>query len=266
MSPDRDNSGGKNTDVAASCDGFLDGRFHAFQPRKGPRSAIDALFLAAAVPAVEGKAEHILEAGAGSGVASLALAVRVGDARLTGVEIQPELCHLARSNAALNRMNDRVTFVEADVTERLESLKAAGIAAQSFDHVAANPPFLNARNARPSPDTDIAKAHMIEDGELKSWIKFLVAVVRPKGSITLIHRADALPELLGYLEGRAGAVIVFPLFPRDGEPANRVIIQATKASRAPLTLKQGLIVHEEDGSYTRTANTVLRFAKPLVLA
>lgn len=265
MSPAMDNSHDAFADFAASCDGFLDGRFRAFQPRKGPRAAIDALFLAAAIPAVEGRADHVLEAGMGSGVASLALAARVGDVRITGVEIQSGLCDLARRNAALNQMDDRITIVEADVTASLESLEAAGIAAESFDHVAANPPFLNARNARLSPDAAIARAHAVEDGELESWIRFLAGVVRRKGSITLIHRADALPELLRHLEDRVGSIIVFPLFPRDGELANRVIVQAIKGSRAPLTLKQGLILHEHDGSYTPGANALLRLAGPLAL-
>ncbi len=246
-----------------SCDGFLDGRVRAYQPRKGPRAAIDALFMAAAIPAIEGEGQHVLEAGAGSGVASLALAARVADVRITGVEIQPDLCEMARRNVSLNAMEDHIRVIEADVTGGAEAMKRAKIEAASFDHVAANPPFLNTRNARVSPDASVARAHSVGDGELASWIGFLDRMVRPKGSLTLIHRADALPELLAHLGSRFGGLTVFPLFPREGEPANRVIIQGTKSSRAPLVLNRGLVIHEPDGSYARQANAVLRQARSL---
>ena len=60
------------------------------------------------------------------------------------------------------------------------------------------------------------------------------------------------------LEGRFGALKIFPLFPRKNSRASRVLVQGTKASRAPLELLAGLALHEDDGSYTRQAQAVLR--------
>ncbi|MEM8744675.1 MAG: methyltransferase domain-containing protein, partial [Pseudomonadota bacterium] len=121
-------------------DAFLDGRFTACQPKSGPRAAIDALFLAAAVPAIAGKKQRVLEAGAGSGVASLALCARVADLHVTGLEIQSALVEMARENAALNAMRDRLQFVEADLTSPWSTLECAGLNRESFDHVADLPP------------------------------------------------------------------------------------------------------------------------------
>jgi tRNA1(Val) A37 N6-methylase TrmN6 len=76
--------------------------------------------------------------------------------------------------------------------------------------------------------------------------------------ITLIHMPQILPELLPLLDRRFGAVTLFPLFPKEGEPALRVIVQARKASRAGLRLLPGLVLHEPDGRYTVKAEAVLR--------
>lgn len=249
-----------------SCDAFLDGRFKAYQPLNGPRAAIDALFLAAAIPARAGGRETVLEAGLGVGVASLALAARVSDARVTGVEVQPGLCSLARENIALNGMDERIAVVEANLASSPGILKDAGLVPGSFSHVAANPPFLTRGHARVSPDRSIAKAHAADEGALEDWIKFLTRMAGKRASLTLIHRADALDTLLGLLKGKFGGLTVFPLFPRAGAGATRIIVCGTRGSRAPLELARGMVLHRADGGYSDEANAVLRDGEPLTAA
>jgi tRNA1(Val) A37 N6-methylase TrmN6 len=87
----------------------------------------------------------------------------------------------------------------------------------------------------------------------------------PNGVLTLIHRPDYLDELLALLEGRFGAVAVFPLFSRSGEAATRIIVQAKKGSRAGLSLLPGLVLHEPGGGYTEAAEAVLRGGVALTL-
>ena len=72
---------------------FLDGKVRATQPENGFRSGLDAVMLAAAVPAQAG--QTALELGAGVGTASLCLLARVRDLALTGVEIDKNLTALA---------------------------------------------------------------------------------------------------------------------------------------------------------------------------
>lgn len=263
MSHARDDSTLEGGAVETSCDAFLDGRMKAYQPLKGPRAAIDALFLASAIPARAGRQETVLEAGLGVGVASLALAFRVPDARVTGVEVQPKLCCLARENIVLNGMEERIAVVEADLTARPSTLKKAGLVPGSFSHVAANPPFLTHGEARVSPDQSIATAHAADKGALEDWIRFLTHMAGKRASITLIHRADALDTLLGLLNGRFGGLTVFPLFPRRGAGATRIIVRGIRGSRAPLEIVRGLVLHDADGSYTDEADAILRDGEAL---
>lgn len=253
-------------DALTTCDAFLGGRVRAYQPKSGPRAAIDALFLAAAIPAEAGRGERVLEAGQGSGVASLALASRIGDATVTGVEIQPALCELARRNAALNGMRDRVRVIEADLTAPHKSLPQDIFAPASFDHVAANPPYMDVGRGRVSPNPAIAIAHTVDRGAPEAWIRFLSRMAAPGGSITLIHRADALATLLRLLEGRFGALTVLPLFPRSDEAASRIIIQGMKGSRAPLRLLSGMVLHERGGAFTPEANAILKSGERLTVS
>ncbi len=246
-------------------DAFLDGRFTACQPKSGPRAAIDALFLAAAVPAETRKKQRVLEAGSGSGVASLALCARVADLHVTGVEIQSGLVEMARENAALNAMHERLQFVEADVTSPWSALERNGLKRESFDHVAANPPYYTSGTIREPAQPATARAHSFDQDDLERWIKFLTTAAAPGGTITLIHRPQVLSELLNLLEGRFGALRVFPLFPAEGSAANRVLVQGVKGSKAPLEVLRGMVLHMDGGAYTGEAEDVLRAGKGLKL-
>jgi len=114
-------------------DAFLSGRVRARQLARGFRSGLDAVMLAAAMPAKPG--DRALELGSGAGVASLCLAARVSDCTIVGVEIDADLVSLANENALANDLADRVRFVQANTLRLPPELRTA------FDHVLCNPPF-----------------------------------------------------------------------------------------------------------------------------
>ncbi len=243
-----------------SDDRLLGGRVRLKQPKAGYRAAIDPVLLAAAVPA--GAGETVLDVGTGAGAAALCLATRVPDCRIVGIEMQRELARLATENAVLNGVDDRVEVLVGDLMQPPPRL-----APGSFDHVMANPPHHEAGRAVPSPDAAKALAAIEGTADLAAWVGFCVRMARPRGSITLVHRADRLDALLAHLHGKAGAIVVFPLWPdaAGGRPAKRVIVQARKDAAAPAVLAPGLALHEADGRYTAGAEAVLRDAAAIEL-
>jgi tRNA1(Val) A37 N6-methylase TrmN6 len=258
------------TDVAAanletSDDAFLGGALHVLQPLAGYRAGLDAVLLAAAAPVEEGRAQRVLDVGAGAGVVGLAVARRVADARVTLVERDPGLAALACANVARNRLSARVRIVEGDVARPLRELAGLATEAESFDHVLANPPFHAEGRGTAAGDALKAAGHAMPEGNLERWARFMAAMARPGGTATIIHRAEALGELFEALAGRFGGMLVLPVHPHDGEPASRVLAQATKGSRAPLRLLPGLLLHNRDQGFRPQVEAILRGAAALPL-
>ena len=160
-------------------------------------------------------------------------------------------------------MSDRYRIVSVDLTARASTLAKAGLSRESYRQVMANPPYYREGTVRSGAAR--RRAHVMGAGNLESWVKFLVTMTAAKGVITLIHMPQALPELLGLLEPRLGDITIYPLYPRAGLPATRVIIQGRKGSKAPLKLLHGLVLHEEDGRYSPKAEAVLRGGEGLDL-
>jgi tRNA1(Val) A37 N6-methylase TrmN6 len=230
---------------------LLGGRVRLKQPVEGYRVAIDPVFLAAAVPAAG--AERVIDVGTGVGAAALCLAARVPEVRVTGIERERDLVRLATDNVAINDQAPRVLMMTGDLLTPPPRLEPG-----TFDHAMANPPYLAAGTATPPADAGRAAAHVESEADLGAWLRFALMMLRSKGTLTLIHRADRLDALLAGLAGKAGEIVIFPLWPGVAKPAKRVILRARKGVATPLRLAPGLVLHEADGRYTAAAERVLR--------
>jgi tRNA1(Val) A37 N6-methylase TrmN6 len=235
-------------------DAFLGGALRILQPKAGFRAGMDSLLLAASI---DGRG-HVLDVGAGVGVVGLAVARRVAEADVVLVERDPDLLELARANIARNGLLERARAIGADIARPLRELGELSARTESFDHVLANPPYYTLGRCTPARGGGKGAAHAMAGGELERWLRFMAAMVKPGGVVSLVHRADALGEVLAASRGRFGGHAILPLHARPAAAASRVLVHAIKGSRAPLRLLAGVILHEDDGRFRAEIEAVLR--------
>jgi tRNA1(Val) A37 N6-methylase TrmN6 len=231
-------------------DTVLDGRVRLRQRKDGYRAGMDAALLAAACDARVG--ERVIDLGCGVGGAMLAAAARRPGARFVGVERDPAALDLARQNIALNGWEDRIEALEGDI-----ALPFSRLGLKPFDAAISNPPFFDDAGAIRGPAPSRKGAWIADDG-LAAWAAFLLKSVREGGTITVIHRADRLGDLLALLGAKAGSFRIRPVAPFADQPAKRVIVRAVKTGRAPLVLLPPVVLHEPGGAHSATAEAMLR--------
>ena len=100
---------------------------------------------------------------------------------------------------------------------------------------------------------------------MEIWLDFCIRKVKPKGTLTIIHRAEAVSEILSLLKDRMGKIMLIPFYPKKGVAPKRVIIQATKSSKAPFTIHPGYVLHQKNNKRTKFAESIMRDAKSLNL-
>lgn len=237
-------------------DAFLGGRVRILQPERGYRAGLDAVMLAAAVPARGG--DRVCDLGAGVGTAALCLAARVANLHITAVDIDEESAALAEANAARNG-HAAFEVVVADVGKRPRTLKR-----QSFDHVLTNPPYHDTGRGTRAPEAQKARATSATVTALTAWLRFARALVRPKGTVTAILPPEQLPAALEALSATGRGIEIVPLWPKEGVPARRIIVRLRTNAASPLVLHQGLILHGAEGKPAPAAEAVLRHAGALI--
>jgi len=238
---------------------LLGERVRLVQPAKGHRAGTDAVLLAASAPVRAG--DVVVDLGAATGAVGLMVAAREKGARFIFVERDPALAELCCRNCRENEVSGEV--VVADVLDRA-SRQAAGLDPESADLVLTNPPFLEEGQARISPDRRRAAAHALPAGGLDAWLKACSGLLRPKGRLVLIHRADRVAECLRIVEKWLGGLELRFVHPGADRPAIRFLLSGIKGSRAPLSILPPLILNGPDGRFTPQAEAMHRGEATLV--
>lgn len=240
---------------AGGPDSLLGGKLRLLQSPGGHRVGTDAVLLAAAAPRGH---ESIVDLGCGVGAVGLAAALAMPGARVRLVDNDPVALALAERNIALNGLGDRVSSLHADALAPVRERRQAGLDSGIADLVLTNPPFGAAERMRASPDAARAAAHMMPPGGLGLWIDCAASLLKSRGVLTMIHRADALADILSALGDGFGGVRVTPIHPRADQPATRIILRAVKGAKAPLAVLPGFILHGADGRFTPEAEAIHR--------
>jgi tRNA1(Val) A37 N6-methylase TrmN6 len=239
-------------------DDFLGGKLNILQPKRGYRAGLDAVLLAAAVAPARQGPTRILDVGAGVGTVGLCAARRLENVEVVLLEREAPLLELAAANIARNRLEGRVTACAGAVGARAPDLERVGLAPASFTHVLANPPFYAAGTATPSGAKLKAASHVMDDGDFERWGRFMARMAAPRGQALIVHKPEALPQVLAAFAGRFGGIEILPVRPRAGDNASRIIVSGIKGSRAPLSVLPDLILHGEGIGFTREADAILR--------
>ena len=153
---------------------------------------------------------------------------------------------------ALPGQFSELRVIQDDVTQLPEAMSGA------FDHVMMNPPYHDVARHDASLDEGKRIANTEEEGNLPLWIGSAAQALKDGGTLTLIHRADRLDEILDLLKTGFGAVSVKPIRPKTDTAPKRVILRAEKSGPLSRTTCQPLVLHNDDGSYTAETEAILR--------
>ncbi len=168
---------------------LFDGRLCCLQHADGYRFSLDAVLLAHFADVQP--YEKILDIGAGCGVVSLVICFRCPGAKLTSLEIQPQLVKLISRNIERNNFQEQMRVIQGDLCG-IRSL----VPPESFDKVVCNPPYGKLATGRrnPGPEESIAR-HEIK-AELADVVNAIFYSLKNRGRGYVIYPASRAAVLL----------------------------------------------------------------------
>jgi tRNA1Val (adenine37-N6)-methyltransferase len=242
------------SDKGRTRDSLFDGRLILCQPREGYRFSIDAVLLAG-LTSVQPH-ERVLDLGTGCGVVLLILAVQGKGCAWEGVEVQPDLADLARANAELNGLAEKVLIHPVDVRQ------VPGVLPEgTVDVVVTNPPYRRARSGRVNPDRQKAVARHEVLGTLDDFCRAAFHALRDGGRLAIIYPAVRLDDLMV-------AVVRYGFRPKkltmihscEGEPARLVHMECRKGGGPEVHVAPPFYIYDSKGGYTEQMERLYRWS------
>ena len=213
----------------------LNNGYKLIQKKDGFRFSVDAVILSDFFsPARKGK---ILDIGCGNGIIPILLYSKGKGEDITGVEIQEENCELALKNVKLNNLEDYIKIENDDVKEYPKG--------NAFDYIISNPPYMEVDGKK----QNILSCKSIARHELTLNLYDLIRnakrLLKPVGSITLVHRSYRFTDISRILEdcGFSLKRVRFVYYSKDRN-SNLVLVEAFKGKKCKLEIEPPLFLEE----------------------
>lgn len=217
--------------------------FQVLQKKQGFRFSMDAVLLAHFLQPPPGSA--VLDIGTGCGVIPLLLLAQQPQLHIDGLEIQEDLAQMASRSMALNRVQQYIHISQGDVTALPPTANSR------YDYIYSNPPFFSVGTGKISPLPQIALARHELACTLKQLLTHSARLLKPKGHLVLIHRAERLPELLELCrQFRLAPAQLRLIHPRLELPASLCLLEAVKGRQCTLNILPPLIIYDQQQQYT----------------
>lgn len=192
------------------------------------------------------KGDKAADLGTGTGIIPLLLAGRAEDARITGIEIQPDMAEMAQRSINLNNLQGRVNIVEGDLKNAHELLGRG-----RYSLVVSNPPYKKSGSGKVNPRDCMAVARHEILCTLEDVIQAASVLLIPGGRFAMVHQSDRMADIICTMRRfNLEPKRIQMVHPKPLKPPNLLLIEAMKNGRPYLKWLPPLYVYDEDGRYT----------------
>lgn len=190
----------------------------------------------------------IFDLGTGNGVIPLILSKKMSDARILGVEFQEGSYDLAQRNRKLNKLEDRINFIKADVKDYEKwGIEFSGKA----DMVVTNPPYFKQGAHLINDEDALSLARHETTAGLRDFMNAANWLLKKRGSLYMINRPSRLIDICEIARdiGLEPREIRF-ISPNKNKAPNIMLIHMIKGGGHELRFLDPLYVYDEAGNYT----------------
>lgn len=189
---------------------------------------------------------NVLDFGTGTGILGFLLIAKNKIKKVIGIEVQPEIANMAKRSINLNKLDGQFEVINVNIKEIDKILKI-----DSYDAIITNPPYKKINSGKINDNRiKLISRHEIE-ANLADFIKIGFRMLKDKGSMYMVHRAERLVDIL--YEMRLNKMepkrIRFVYSNRNSE-SKLVLIEAIKNGKSSIKVEKPLYIYKDDGGYT----------------
>lgn len=214
----------------------------------------DALLLAGFLPSVP--VGEALEIGTGAGTISVLCALRGKMRRIDAVEIQGELCSLAKENLLRNSLTERITLIEADIRSFFPEKR--------YPLIFSNPPYYKVGGGK-KPKSRLSYLSRFEENlTLDELLETVERLLSDDGRFFCVYLYSRRNDLLEKAEEQGlFPRRLFPVTKHEGAMPTLFLVELGRGS-FPFREEKPLALYTNE-SHTAESPTVLRLYEEGIL-
>ena len=192
------------------------------------------------------KGAKLLDLGTGTAILPILLSAKTDFEKAVGVEVQEELCKMARKSVMLNGLENRIEILCKNIKELNENFEK-----NTFDVVITNPPYKKERSGIINENIQkVISRHEIE-ANLEDFIKISFDLLKDKGEFYMVHHPERLTDILFYMRKyKIEPKNLKFVFSRQNKIPKLVLIKGVKNAKAFLNVEPNLYIYDDNGNYT----------------
>ena len=191
------------------------------------------------------KTKKILDIGSGNAPIPLILST-LTDAQIMAVEIQKDVYELGKESIKINKLENRIDFINADINELYKEIDT-----ETFDVITCNPPYFKVNESSNLNDSEyktIARHEIKLD--LEKLFKIARKLLKNKGNIAIVHRPERLSDIISEMKkNNIEPKRIKFVHPSINSEANILLIEGTKNGNPGVKILPPLVSHKQNGEY-----------------
>lgn len=215
------------------------------QNKEGFCFGIDSILLSDFAKNIKKNAK-VLDLGTGTGIIATLLCAKTDLSEITGIEIQEEVCDMAKRSIQLNHLEDKFKVIQDNIVNLNKYFHK-----NSFDVIVTNPPYKKKETGLKNEDErKLISRHEIE-ASLEDFIKISKDMLKDKGELYIVHRPERLVDIISLMrEYRIEPKKIRFVYANINAMPKLVLIQGIKNANPFLKVEKNLYIYDNKGNYT----------------
>jgi len=185
----------------------------------------------------------VMDLGTGTGIIPLLLAAKTEAGHIDALEIQEDVCNMARRSVELNGLEEKINIINADLVDYKSPVQ--------YNAVICNPPYKSADTGLVNPEDKLKISRHEVCCNLQQIIKTASRILKPSGKFFMIHRPERIADIMFEMRShKLEPKRIRYIHSNVPKPPVMVLVEGRKGSKPYTITEPPLVIYNQDGSYT----------------
>ncbi len=189
---------------------------------------------------------YVVDLCSGNGIIPFLLSAKTKAKKIVGIEIQKESFDLAKRSNELNKLEDKISFINDDANNIKEYFESG-----SVSNVTCNPPYMVSKNGFVSPSDLKAAARHELFINIEDVVRISAYILKFGGYLSIVHKSDRLCDIICTMRKyKIEPKRIRFVHSHLGDAPKLVLVEGIFGAKSSVKILEPLYIYNDDNTFT----------------